>query len=75
MTDSVTRVKDKVPFLGDIPLLGRLFQDEASSKTKKNLMIFVTPTIINPDGSRFHSDDEMPFAQNNVPQQTKVLVQ
>jgi hypothetical protein len=27
-------------------------------------MIFVTPTIINPDGTRYHSDDEMPFLQN-----------
>jgi type II secretory pathway component GspD/PulD (secretin)/tetratricopeptide (TPR) repeat protein len=64
ITDSVTKQKDKVPFLGDMPLLGHLFQSESSSKTKVNLMIFVTPTIINPDGTRYHSDDEMPFLQN-----------
>jgi general secretion pathway protein D len=64
MTDSVTKEKDKVPFLGDMPFLGRLFQSESSAKTKVNLMIFVTPTIINPDGTRYHSDDEMPFLQN-----------
>ena len=63
ITDVVTKVKDKVPMLGDIPFFGRLFQSESSSKTKKNLMIFVTPTIINPDGTRYHSDDEMPFNQ------------
>ena len=75
LTDSVSRVKDKVPFLGDIPFLGQLFTSESSTKTKKNLMIFVTPTIINPDGSRYHSDDEMPFAQNTVPPQTRVMAQ
>src|SRR6202008_1590141 len=72
ITDSVAKIKDKVPFLGDLPLLGRLFRSESSSKTKKNLMIFVTPTIINPDGTRFHSDEEMPFAQNSIPVQPPV---
>jgi general secretion pathway protein D len=64
ITDSVTKEKDKVPFLGDVPFVGTLFRSESSSKTKKNLMIFVTPTIVNPDGTRYHSDDEMPFLQN-----------
>lgn len=72
MTDSVTKIKDSVPLLGDLPLVGRLFQSQSSSKTKKNLMIFVTPTIINPDGTRFHSDEEMPFAQNSIPVQPPV---
>ena len=65
MTDSVSNTKDEVPLLGDIPLVGRFFRSDSSQKAKKNLMIFVTPTIINPDGTRYHSDDEMPFAQNN----------
>jgi general secretion pathway protein D len=63
ISDSVTKVKDKVPFLGDLPLLGRFFQSQSNSKSKKNLMIFITPTIINPDGTRFHSDEEMPYLQ------------
>jgi general secretion pathway protein D len=65
ITDSVSKVKDKVPMLGDLPLFGRFFRSESSSKTKKNLLIFVTPTIINPDGTRYHSDEEMPFAQTS----------
>jgi general secretion pathway protein D len=65
MSDSIANTKDSVPVLGDLPLVGRLFRSEASQKAKKNLMIFVTPTIINPDGTRYHSDDEMPFAQNS----------
>ncbi|HZQ46762.1 MAG TPA: hypothetical protein VFC07_07125, partial [Verrucomicrobiae bacterium] len=72
LTDTVTKLQDKVPLLGDLPLVGRLFQSQSSSKTKKNLLIFVTPTIINPDGSRFHSDEEMPFAQNSIPLQKPV---
>ncbi len=64
ITDSVTKQKDKVPFLGDVPYVGTFFRSESSSKTKKNLMIFVTPTIVNPDGTRYHSDDEMPFLQS-----------
>jgi general secretion pathway protein D len=63
LTDTVTKLKDKVPMLGDLPLVGRLFQSQSSSTTKKNLMIFVTPTIINPDGTRYHSDDELPYLQ------------
>jgi hypothetical protein len=39
---------------------------------KKNLMIFVTATIIDPAGNRVHSDDELPFAQNAIPSQPSV---
>jgi len=75
LSDTVTKIKDKIPMLGDIPLFGRLFQSESSSKSKKNLMIFVTPTIINPDGTRFHSDEEMPFNLNSVPPQKPLPAQ
>jgi len=67
ITDVVTKVKDQVPLLGSLPLFGRLFQSQSASKTKKNLMIFVTPTIMNPDGTRYHSDDEMPFNSAYAP--------
>jgi len=36
---------------------------EHAAEVNKNLVIFVTPTIINPDGTRYHADEEMPFAQ------------
>lgn len=61
ISDDVERSKDKVPFLGDVPLVGRLFRSESSVTKKKNLVIFVTPTIIDPAGNRMHSDEEMPF--------------
>jgi general secretion pathway protein D len=72
ITEDVTKLKDKVPLLGDLPLLGRFFRSEASSTKKKNLMIFVSPTIIDPSGNPFHSQDEMPFAQMSIPEQTPV---
>ena len=36
----------KVPLLGSIPILGRLFQSSSSTTVKKNLMVFLRPTII-----------------------------
>ena len=36
----------KVPLLGDIPLLGHLFKSTATTKTKDNLMVFIHPVII-----------------------------
>lgn len=64
--EDVRKLKDKVPFLGDLPLLGRLFRSESSSVIKKKLYIFVTPTIIDPAGNRLHSEEEMPFAQRPI---------
>lgn len=37
---------DKVPLLGDIPILGRAFKNEGKSKRRTNLMIFMRPTIV-----------------------------
>ena len=40
------QVTTKVPFLGDIPILGRLFRSTSTQKEKKNLMIFLRPVIV-----------------------------
>ena len=61
ISSSIQATKDKVPFLGDLPVLGRLFQSQSKVQQKKNLMIFVTATIVDPAGNRVHSDDELPF--------------
>ncbi|GAB4151801.1 MAG: type II secretion system secretin GspD [Sphingomonadales bacterium] len=37
---------DKVPFLGDIPVLGRAFRSEGKSRARTNLMVFLRPTIV-----------------------------
>jgi general secretion pathway protein D len=67
ITEDVNKFRDKIPLLGDIPFLGRLFRSEASSTSKRNLAIFVTPTIIDPAGQPRHSPDNLPFDPNNVP--------
>ena len=69
ISEDIVNTKDKIPVLGDLPLVGRLFRSETKTNKKKNLVIFVTPTIIDPAGNRVHTDDEMPFAGNNVPAQ------
>jgi general secretion pathway protein D len=69
ISSSVQSTKDKVPMIGDLPIVGRLFQSQSKTTQKKNLMIFVTATIVDPAGNRVHSDDELPFAQNAVPPQ------
>lgn len=50
LQDETGKVRTKVPVLGDIPLLGYLFQSRTNEKIKRNLLIFVTPTIIDQYG-------------------------
>ena len=46
LQDEVTKARNKVPVLGDVPLLGYFFQERLNARTKRNLLVFVTPTII-----------------------------
>lgn len=39
----------KVPIMGDIPLVGSLFRSKSLTKTKRDLLIFLTPTIVGPE--------------------------
>jgi general secretion pathway protein D len=48
--EDLQNINDKVPFLGDLPLIGRLFQSKAVENTKRNLIIFVTANIYQNDG-------------------------
>ena len=52
--EDVQTVEDKVPILGDLPLIGRLFQTKADNHFKRNLMVFVTATLIDPAGQRIN---------------------
>jgi general secretion pathway protein D len=49
--EEVKTVNDKVPVLGNIPLIGRLFQSSAESYHKRNLLIFVSASIVSRGGS------------------------
>ncbi len=50
MRENVQNVEDKVPILGDLPLVGRLFQSKSENHIKSNLIIFVTARIIDATG-------------------------
>lgn len=43
-----TDTTSKVPLLGDIPLIGWLFKNKTKTKTKDNLLIFISPRVIEP---------------------------
>ena len=49
--EEVITVDDRVPVLGDIPWIGRLFQSKGETREKRNLLIFVTANRISPGGS------------------------
>jgi len=46
ISDQVSKSRTKVPLLGDIPVIGYAFQSHDNERHKRNLLIFVTPTII-----------------------------
>lgn len=48
--EEVKKVNDKVPVLGDLPLIGKLFRSKGESTQKRNLLIFVTAKLVTPGG-------------------------
>lgn len=48
--EDVQQTEDKIPFFGDVPLIGRFFKSNAESHFKRNLMIFVRAELIDPAG-------------------------
>jgi len=42
--------EDKIPFFGDIPLVGFLFRNKYEQSIKRNLLLFVTAQLVSPDG-------------------------
>ena len=56
--DRVSMVDDQYPILGDIPLVGRLFQSKGRGSEKTSLLIFMTSRLIKPDGSPVREGQE-----------------
>jgi general secretion pathway protein D len=46
LNDSERRTIEKIPFLGDLPVVGNLFKSRGKSREKTNLMVFIRPTIL-----------------------------
>jgi general secretion pathway protein D len=69
--EDVQSTNDKVPIIGDIPLLGRAFRTETSARIKRNLVIFVTANLLDPSGqpvNQLGQDDDflMDTGQNLI---------
>lgn len=46
LQDETNKARTKVPILGDLPILGYAFTERINARSKRNLLVFVTPTII-----------------------------
>lgn len=64
ISDNLTTQNTKVPILGDIPGVGLAFRSSSKSREKRNLIIFVTPTIVQEDDYQPTPTD---FLKNKVP--------
>ena len=65
ITEQRRAMDDKIPFLGDLPYIGRLFRSHAEQTIKRNLLIFVTGRLITPSGRELHTNEE-PLAEAEV---------
>lgn len=46
INDSIRNDYTKIPVMGDIPVLGYAFRHESKTRTKENMLVFITPTIV-----------------------------
>jgi general secretion pathway protein D len=60
--EDVQESEQKVPLLGDIPIIGHLFKSTSNTTRKRNLMVFLRPTIIR-DGSSMNSLSQKKYQQ------------
>ena len=64
---------DQIPVLGDIPVLGKLFQRNSDNVAKRNLIVFLTAKTLNPDGTTYREIidprtlDEIDFTPSQAP--------
>ena len=59
MRETMVTIDDKIPILGDIPVLGRLFRSKGEKSEKQNLLIFVTARLVDPAGKPIHKAEAM----------------
>ena len=60
----IVHYEDKVPILGDLPLVGRLFRSSGSDKKNRALLIFAKVNIVDPTGNHIHQASDEATAQN-----------
>ena len=67
MTDQTSKGYSKVPVLGDLPFLGHVFRHDDKSQQQRNLIIFITPTIVRDTD---YQPTTTEFLKNKLPKQT-----
>jgi general secretion pathway protein D len=67
MREDIEKIDEKVPIIGDIPLLGRAFQGKTEQAFKKNTLIFVTPRILTVDGQPLNPTAGVPTTAASEP--------
>ncbi|MGW8187151.1 MAG: type II secretion system protein GspD, partial [Desulfobacterales bacterium] len=72
--NSPARSENKVPLLGDIPLLGWLFKEQTQSRQKNNLLVFLTPRVLK-TSTDASSLDPKKEAQFETPQKSEIQLQ
>ncbi len=65
----IQTTKDKVPVPGNRSAGEPLFRTQTIRTVKKQLLVLITVTLVDPDGNRIHGDDEMLFARKSIPPQ------
>jgi general secretion pathway protein D len=68
MREDVQKTEDKVPIIGDIPLVGRAFRSNVEQHTKKNLVMFVTAKIVTPAGLPLNEEEEEGLLPPELPE-------
>ena len=68
MREDVQKTEDKVPILGDIPLVGRAFRTNTEQHNKKNLVMFVTARIVTPAGLPLNEEEEEGLQPPELPE-------
>jgi general secretion pathway protein D len=69
IAETANTLKDQVPKPGDSPLAGGLFRSKSKTAKKKNLLVFITATLLDPAGNRVHSEKEMSLRGGAIPAQ------
>lgn len=72
--DNFRDSESKVPLLGDIPVLGSVFSNNTTSKTKNNLMVFIHPVIM-PDGQSADAYTRMKYQTMQQQQERSKVLQ
>ena len=67
LREDIEKIDEKVPIIGDIPLLGRAFQGKTEQAFKKNTLIFVTPRILTVDGQPLNPTAGAPTTASSGP--------